>query len=71
MFAWLHLMLASIMMCYQLWAMIMFTMIWSTGAQLERIWGPGDGRPVKEMKVAVDLLIQEYVMSGDLDEAAR
>mmetsp|Transcript_31497 Transcript_31497/g.58649 ORF Transcript_31497/g.58649 Transcript_31497/m.58649 type:complete len:378 (+) Transcript_31497:90-1223(+) len=41
------------------------------GAQLERIWGPGDGRPVKEMKVAVDLLIQEYVLSGDVDEASR
>lgn len=22
------------------------------GAQLERIWGPGDGRPVREMKVS-------------------
>lgn len=41
------------------------------GAQLERIWGPGDGRPVKEMKVAVDLLIQEFIMSGDLTEATR
>jgi hypothetical protein len=115
----------------------------SPGAQLERIWGPGDGRPVKEMKVreggqehrtclsvclsicmhdvhwtvllhccvsvpielngiiiatlgadrcdemmcvcfcccpavllllaqvAVDLLVQEYVLSGDLEEACR
>lgn len=41
------------------------------GAQLERIWGPGDGRPVKEMKVSVDLLIQEYILSGDIEEATR
>jgi len=41
------------------------------GAHLERIWGPGDGRPVREMKVAVDLLIQEYFVSGDVDEASR
>lgn len=41
------------------------------GAQLERIWGPGDGRPVREMKVAVDLLVQEFVLSGDMDEACR
>lgn len=41
------------------------------GAQLERIWGPGDGRPVKELKVAVDLLVEEYILSGDMDEAAR
>lgn len=42
-----------------------------SGAQLERIWGPGDGRPVKEMKVAVDLLVQEYILSGDIGEATR
>lgn len=42
-----------------------------SGAQLERIWGPGDGRPVREMKVAVDLLVQEFVHSGDVEEASR
>jgi programmed cell death protein 4 len=41
------------------------------GAKLEKIWGPGDGRPVEEMKVAVDQLLLEYVLSADLDEAVR
>lgn len=41
------------------------------GAKLERIWGPGDGRPVEEMKVAVDQLLSEYLVSSDLEEAAR
>lgn len=41
------------------------------GAQLERIWGPGDGRPVEDLKVAVDQLLQEYLSSSLLDEAAR
>lgn len=41
------------------------------GARLERAWGPGDGRPVSEMKVDVDLLIQEYLMSRDVAEAAQ
>lgn len=41
------------------------------GAKLERVWGPGDGRPVEDMKVAVDQLLQEYMVSGDLDEACR
>ena len=41
------------------------------GAKLERIWGPGDGRPVEEMKVAVDQLLAEYLVSGDPDEASR
>jgi len=41
------------------------------GAKLEKGWGAGDGRPVEEMKVAVDQLLQEYLVSGDLDEAAR
>lgn len=41
------------------------------GAMLERGWGPGDGRPVEEMKVAVDHLLQEFLISGDLDEAVR
>lgn len=41
------------------------------GAKLEKIWGPGDGRPVEEMKVAVDQLIEEYLLSSDLNEAER
>jgi programmed cell death protein 4 len=41
------------------------------GGLLDRSWGPGDGRPVEEMKVAVDQCLQEYLYSGDVDEAAR
>jgi programmed cell death protein 4 len=40
-------------------------------ARLEKIWGPGDGRPVEELKQAMDQLLQEYLMSRELDEAAR
>lgn len=42
-----------------------------SGAKLERIWGPGDGRPVDEMKVAVDQALMEYLLSSDLEEAER
>ena len=41
------------------------------GAKLERIWGPGDGRSVEELKVALDQLLQEFILSGDIDEASR
>jgi programmed cell death protein 4 len=41
------------------------------GAKLERIWGPGDGRPVEEMKLAVDQLLLEYVAARQVEEAAR
>ena len=41
------------------------------GAKLEHSWGPGDGRPVEEMKVVVDQLLQEFVLSKDLAEAKR
>lgn len=41
------------------------------GAKLERIWGPGDGRPVEEMKIAVDQLLEEFLLSSDFDEAER
>eukprot|EP01038_Epipyxis_sp_PR26KG_P007629 gene7629-10386_t len=41
------------------------------GAMLEKIWGPGDGRPVEEMKVVVDQLIEEFLLSNDLSEAIR
>lgn len=34
-------------------------------ARLERIWGPGDGRPVDDLKVAMDQLLQGKKTSGD------
>ena len=40
-------------------------------ARLERVWGPGDGRPVQELKKDMDQLLQEYLLSRELDEAAR
>lgn len=40
-------------------------------ARLERVWGPGDGRPVEELKKEMDQLLQEYLLSRELDEAAR
>jgi programmed cell death protein 4 len=40
-------------------------------ALLDRSWGPGDGRPVDEMKVAIDQCLLEYLTSGDLAEAGR
>jgi len=40
-------------------------------ARLERVWGPGDGRPVAELKSVLDQLLKEYLMSRELDEAAR
>lgn len=40
-------------------------------ARLERVWGPGDGRPVEDLKKDMDQLLQEYLMSRELDEAAR
>ena len=35
-------------------------------ARLERVWGPGDGRPVSELKVEMDQMLQEYLMSREL-----
>mmetsp|Transcript_22424 Transcript_22424/g.33898 ORF Transcript_22424/g.33898 Transcript_22424/m.33898 type:complete len:447 (+) Transcript_22424:127-1467(+) len=40
-------------------------------ARLEHVWGPGDGRPVAELKTVLDQLLKEYLMSRELDEAAR
>eukprot|EP00953_Heterococcus_sp_UTEX-ZZ885_P024473 13384-Heterococcus_DN1.PRE.2 len=40
-------------------------------SRLERVWGPGDGRPVEELKVAIDQLLVEYLLSRQLDEAAQ
>lgn len=39
-------------------------------ARLEKVWGPGDGRPVDELKVVMDQLLKEYLLSRELDEAA-
>ena len=39
-------------------------------ARLERVWGPGDGRPVMELKDSMDQLLKEYLLSRELDEAA-
>ncbi|KAL3811103.1 hypothetical protein ACHAXA_009873 [Cyclostephanos tholiformis] len=39
-------------------------------ARLERVWGPGDGRPVSELKEIMDQLLKEYLLSRELDEAA-
>lgn len=40
-------------------------------SRVEKIWGPGDGRPVDELKEAIDALLQEFLISGDLGEAER
>jgi len=40
-------------------------------ARLERCWGPGDGREVSELKVAMDQMLQEYILARELDECAR
>lgn len=39
-------------------------------ARLEKVWGPGDGRPVAELKEIMDQLLKEYLLSRELDEAA-
>jgi len=42
-----------------------------SGAKLEHSWGPGDGRPVEEMKIAIDQMLQEYLLSRQLAEVLR
>lgn len=37
--------------------------------RLEKVWGTGDGRPVAELKGAMDLLLKEFLLSRELDEA--
>jgi programmed cell death protein 4 len=39
-------------------------------ARLEKVWGPGDGRPVEDLKIIMDQLLKEYLLSRELDEAA-
>lgn len=41
------------------------------GAKLEVCWGPGDGRPVRELKIAIDQIIEEFIVSDDLQEVSR
>lgn len=38
---------------------------------LETCWGPGDGRSVSALKKSIDMLVKEYLLSSDLDEATR
>ncbi|KAG5189487.1 armadillo-type protein [Tribonema minus] len=40
-------------------------------SRVERVWGPGDGRSVQELKVAIDQLLEEYLMSRQMDEAIQ
>lgn len=41
-------------------------------ARLEHVWGPGDGnRTVEELKGIIDQLLNEYLLSLDLEEATR
>lgn len=42
-----------------------------THSRVERIWGPGDGRPVDELKQEMDALLAEYLVSHDATEALR
>jgi len=39
------------------------------GARLEHCWGPGDGRKTTELKVSIDLLLEEYLLSENYEEA--
>jgi len=38
--------------------------------RMEKVWGPGDGRSVPELKESMDQLLKEYLLSRELDEAA-
>jgi programmed cell death protein 4 len=40
-------------------------------SRIEKIWGPGDGRPVEELKVSVEQLLQEFIVSRSFTEAER
>jgi len=39
--------------------------------RIEKVWGPGDGRPVEELKQALDQLLLEFLSNGDTAEATR
>jgi len=38
--------------------------------RMEKVWGPGDGRSVPDLKESMDQLLKEYLLSRELDEAA-
>ena len=40
-------------------------------ARLERVWGPGDGRPVAELKVVLDQLLKEYLLPRPVLDSAN
>jgi len=40
-------------------------------ARLEHVWGPSAGRPVNELKAVIKQIINEFLLSGDVDEAAK
>ncbi len=40
-------------------------------ARLAKVWGPGDGRSVPQLKKAVREMVAEYFESGDLEEAEK
>ena len=40
-------------------------------SRIEKGWGPGDGRPVEDLKLAVSAMADEYFNSGEIDEAKR
>lgn len=39
--------------------------------RVQRVWGPGDGRPVTDLKSDIRLLLAEFLMTSDLAEATR
>jgi programmed cell death protein 4 len=40
-------------------------------ACLERVWGPGDGRLVMELKDSMDQLLKEYLLSREFASCVR
>jgi hypothetical protein len=42
-----------------------------SASRIAKIWGPGDGRPVEELKKSIALILGEYLIGGDLSEATR
>jgi len=40
-------------------------------SRISAVWGPGDGRPVADLKASMDMLLKEFLLSRELDEACR
>ncbi|GMH53732.1 hypothetical protein TrST_g8069 [Triparma strigata] len=40
-------------------------------SRISAVWGPGDGRPVADLKASMDMLLKEFLLSRELDEALR